>query len=63
MPTDQVIKTGSPMREVLEYYANDVNKSNILEKLKLESGQYFVVSSHREENIDSTRNLVVDGNT
>ena len=59
IPPDQVIKTGSPMREVLEYYANDINKSNILEKLELESGQYFVVSSHREENVDSTRNLML----
>jgi UDP-N-acetylglucosamine 2-epimerase len=56
-PPDQVIKTGSPMREVLEYYSKDIDSSRIIEKLSLVPGQYFVVSSHREENVDSPENL------
>ena len=59
IPPDQIIKTGSPMREVLEYYANDINESNILEKIGLTTGQYFVVSFHREENVDSKKNLML----
>ena len=56
-PPDQVIKTGSPMREVLDYYAKDIDSSAILSRLSLDSQQYFVVSSHREENVDSHENL------
>lgn len=52
-PPDRVIKTGSPMDEVLRYYRPKINASNILKRLRLESGKYFVVSAHREENIDS----------
>ena len=59
LPPDQVIKTGSPMREVLDYYANDISESSILEKMGLKQGQYFVVSSHREENVDSPGNLLL----
>ncbi len=59
LPPDQVIKTGSPMREVLEYYSNDINNAGILEEIGLEPGQYFVVSSHREENVDSEKNLML----
>tara|TARA_B110000503_G_scaffold93328_1_gene140730 strand:- start:1722 stop:2861 length:1140 start_codon:yes stop_codon:yes gene_type:complete len=58
LPPDQVIKTGSPMREVLDYYADDISESTILEKIGLKQGQYFVVSSHREENVDSPENLL-----
>lgn len=58
LPPDQVIKTGSPMREVLDYYAADISESTILEKSGLKQGQYFVVSSHREENVDSPENLL-----
>jgi len=58
LPPDQVIKTGSPMREVLEYYADDIDASDILDKLSLVPNQYFVVSSHREENVDSPENLL-----
>ncbi len=54
---DRVIKTGSPMFEVLSEYMPKVKKSRILEKLKLEKGQYFVVSAHREENIASEKNF------
>lgn len=54
----QVIKTGSPMREVLNYYRNKIDASTILQQLKLEEGKYFVVSSHREENVDATGKLM-----
>ncbi len=54
---DQVIKTGSPMREVLDYYSENINSSNIIEELNLTSKEYFVVSCHREENVDSPENL------
>ncbi len=57
LPPEQVIKTGSPMNEVLTYYASSIEKSNVLNKLELEEFNYFVVSSHREENIDSDVNL------
>jgi UDP-N-acetylglucosamine 2-epimerase (non-hydrolysing) len=50
---DLVIKTGSPMAEVLAHYHDRIDSSVILEKIALEPGQYFVVSSHREENVDS----------
>jgi UDP-N-acetylglucosamine 2-epimerase len=59
LPPDQVIKTGSPMREVLEHYANDINESKILEKIGVKPGQYFIVSCHREENVDSSENLLL----
>ena len=49
---DSVIKTGSPMREIFNHFAHNINKSNILSELCLNSGQYFVVSAHREENVD-----------
>lgn len=57
LPADLVIKTGSPMFEVLEYYKDKINKSRILETLKLTKKNYFVVSSHREENIESDINF------
>lgn len=50
LPTDRVIKTGSPMREVLDYYSHSIYSSNVLTRLKLEAHEYFVVSCHREEN-------------
>lgn len=50
---DLVIKTGSPMAEVLDYYRGDIDRSDVLENFGLKAGQYFVVSSHREENVDS----------
>lgn len=52
LPPDRVIKTGSPMYEVLHYYLSKIEKSSVLERLGLEEGDYFVVSCHREENID-----------
>jgi UDP-N-acetylglucosamine 2-epimerase len=54
---DLVIKTGSPMAEVLHFYRTDIDASCILEKIGLEPGRYFVVSSHREENVDSDENF------
>jgi len=57
LPPDQVIKTGSPMFEVLQHYLPKIRESSVLEKLGLESGKFFVVSCHREENVDSDRNL------
>lgn len=57
LPSDMVIKTGSPMLEVLDYYKEGIFTSNILEKLRLSEGEYFVVSAHREENIDSDKNF------
>ena len=55
---DRIIKTGSPMFEVLHTYLPKVEKSNILTDLKLEKYKYFVVSAHREENIASERNFM-----
>ena len=57
LPPDQIVKTGSPMREILSFYSEKIQSSNILKKLKLSSGKYFLVSSHREENVDSAENL------
>ena len=57
LPPDQVIKTGSPMFEVLTHYRAGIEASNVLERLGLQAGQFFVVSAHREENIDSDKNF------
>jgi UDP-N-acetyl-L-fucosamine synthase len=54
---ETIIKTGSHMHEVLEYYMPKVLQSDILERMQLESGRYFIVSAHREENVDSPQNL------
>lgn len=54
---DMVIKTGSPMFEVLNYYRTAIEASDILSRLHLESGKFFTVSAHREENIDSDKNF------
>lgn len=58
LPPDRVIKTGSPMCEVLAYYAPKIADSNVLQQLDLQSGGYFVVSAHREENIESECNFM-----
>jgi len=52
LPPDMVIKTGSPMFEVLHYYRKDIESSDVLERLSLQQNQFFLVSLHREENID-----------
>lgn len=57
LPPDRVIKTGSPMFEVLNYYMPKIEKSEIRRQLKLKEGSYFVVSCHREENVDSKNNF------
>lgn len=57
LPPDQVIKTGSPMFEVLHHYMSGIQSSKILEQLQLKSKEYFLVSAHREENIDSEQNF------
>jgi len=57
LPADQIIRTGSPMREVIDFYNNDIEASTIVEDLDLSEYEYFVVSSHREENVDSPDSL------
>jgi len=57
LPADQIIKIGSPMYEVLSFYKPQIESSKILNKLHLKKGCFFVVSAHREENIDSDLNL------
>ncbi len=56
-PAEQVIKTGSPMFEVLNFYKDKIEESDVVERLNLEKGKYFVVSSHREENVDDEKRL------
>ena len=57
-PADRIIKTGSPMFEVLHSKKADIEQSDIVQTLALEEGRYFVVSAHREENINSNRNFL-----
>jgi UDP-N-acetylglucosamine 2-epimerase len=55
VPPDRIVKTGSPMREVLTYYRPKIERSGVRDRLGIQPQQYFVVSAHREENIDSDR--------
>lgn len=57
LPPDRVVKTGSPMYEVLHHYLPKIQASQVLNDLGIEPGKFFVVSCHREENVDSDRNL------
>ncbi|PLX67331.1 MAG: UDP-N-acetylglucosamine 2-epimerase (non-hydrolyzing) [Denitrovibrio sp.] len=57
IPAETVIKTGSSMQEVLEYHKSDIKDSDVLKKLNLKSGEFFIVSAHREENVDSEQNF------
>jgi UDP-N-acetylglucosamine 2-epimerase (non-hydrolysing) len=57
LPPDQVIKTGSPMYEVLHYYRPQIDASDVLKRLGLLEERYFLVSAHREENIESDRSF------
>lgn len=57
LPPDRIIKTGSPMCEVLSHYQSKIDQSDVLKTLRLKPGEYFVVSAHREENVDSESHL------
>jgi UDP-N-acetylglucosamine 2-epimerase len=57
LPADRVIKTGSPMYEVLHYYMDRIDSSDVLSRLNLDEKGYFVVSAHREENIETAANF------
>jgi len=57
IPADRIIKTGSHMQEVLEYYMPKITASTVLERLNLEPQRYFLLSAHREENVDTPENL------
>ncbi|GHY57110.1 UDP-N-acetyl glucosamine-2-epimerase [Vibrio cholerae] len=57
LPADRVIKTGSPMFEVLNHYMPQIDSSDVLSRLGLQKAQFFVVSAHREENVDCPKQL------
>ncbi|UDM62771.1 UDP-N-acetylglucosamine 2-epimerase (non-hydrolyzing) [Pseudoalteromonas piscicida] len=57
LPADRIIKTGSPMFEVLNHYMEQIDSSDVLKRLSLTKGEFFVVSAHREENVDSPQQL------
>ena len=55
---ETIIKTGSHMREVLDYYMPKIQKSDVLQRMGLEANKFFIVSAHREENVDTPQNLL-----
>ena len=57
LPANMIIKTGSPLYEVINHYTSKINSSNVLERLELEEYKFFLISAHREENIDSNTNF------
>jgi len=57
LPHRRIYVTGSPIYEVLKFYQEKINKSDILQKLELKKNEYFIVSTHREENVDNPENL------
>lgn len=54
---DTIIKIGSPMKEILDFHTTEINNSSVLERLNIEEGKFFLVSVHREENVDSEENF------
>lgn len=58
IPPETIIKTGSHMREVLDHYMPKIQASDVLQRMNLQSGKFFIVSAHREENVDSPENLL-----
>ena len=58
IPPERVIKSGSPMKEILDYYKEQIDSSKVLLDLNLEKNKFFVVSAHREENIDYEENFI-----
>ena len=57
LPPDRIIKTGSPMFEVLNYYMDQIDESHVLDELSIKKDEYFVVSAHREENVDTEKQI------
>lgn len=55
---ETIIKTGSHMREVLDHYMSKIQQSDVLQRMGLKAGQYFIVSAHREENVDTPQNML-----
>lgn len=58
IPPETIIKTGSHMCEVLDYYMPKIQQSDVLQRMGLKTGQFFIVSAHREENVDTPQNLL-----